>query len=119
MGAGAEVAMAGQQNSAERLCNDTNNLSYSLPNEKKLRMDRTGKQPVSLRACSNQNKNKHLLTAQNGVLSGPVQAAPGLSPRLLQVSSPAFLPTRRPGLRPATVGSCQHTAVLPEVQHTQ
>lgn len=83
----------------ERLCNDINNLSYSLPDEKKLRMDRTGKRPVSLQACSNQNENKHLLTVQNGMLSSRAQAAPPLAagsrPRaLLQAHlSPLRLPT--------------------------
>lgn len=63
-----EVTMAGQQTPPERLCNDRNNSSYSLPDEKKLRMDRTGKCPVSLQAYPNQNENKHLLTVQNVVL---------------------------------------------------
>lgn len=77
-----EVTMAGQQTLPERLCNDRNNSSYSLPNEKKLRMDRTGKCPVSLQACPNQNENKHLLTVQNGMLSCRAQAAPPLAPDL-------------------------------------
>lgn len=64
-----EVTMAGQQTPPERLCNDRNNSSYSLPDEKKLRMDRTGKRPVSLQACPKQNENKHLLTVQTGMLS--------------------------------------------------
>lgn len=77
-----EVTMAGQQTLPERLCNDRNNSSYSLPDEKKLRMDRTGKCPVSLQACPNQNENKHLLTVQNGMLSCQAQAAPPLAPNL-------------------------------------
>lgn len=60
----------------QRLCNNINNSSYSLLNEKKLRMDRTGKRPVFLQACPNQNENKHLLTVQNGTLSSRAQAAP-------------------------------------------
>lgn len=75
-----EVTMAGQQTASERLCNDRNNSSYSLPNEKKLKMDRTGKCPASLQACPNQNENKHLLTVQNGMLSCRAQAAPPLAP---------------------------------------
>lgn len=91
----------------ERLCNDINNSSYSLPDEKKLRMDGTGKGPVSLQACSNQNENKHLPTAQNGTLSerrrhhhSPVPGAAGFRPRaLLQVHlSPLRLfPHENPG----------------------
>lgn len=69
-------------NTAERLCNDRNNSSYSLPHEKKLRMDRAGKHPVSLQACPKQNENKHLLTVQNGMLSCRAQAAPPLAPGL-------------------------------------
>lgn len=45
-------------------------------------MDRTGKCPVSLQACPNQNENKHLLTVQNGMLSCRAQAAPPLAPDL-------------------------------------
>lgn len=76
-----EVTMAGQQTAPECLCNDRNNSSYSLLDEKKLRMDRTGKRPVSLQACPNQNENKHLLTVQNGMLSCRAQAPP-LAPDL-------------------------------------
>lgn len=61
------------------LCKNINNLSYSLPNEKKLRTDRTGKCPVFLQACPNWNENNHLLTGQNGTLSGLAQAAPPLA----------------------------------------
>lgn len=77
-----EVTMAGQQTPPERLCNDRNNSGYSLPDEKKLRIDRTGKRPVSLQACPNQNENKHLLTVQHGMLSCRAQAAPPLAPNL-------------------------------------
>lgn len=63
----------------ECLCNTINNLSYSLPDEKKLRMDRTGKRPASLHACPNQNENKYLLTVQNGMLSSEVQVASPLA----------------------------------------
>lgn len=45
-------------------------------------MDRAGNHPVSLQACPKQNENKHLLTAQNGMLSCRAQAAPPLAPGL-------------------------------------
>jgi len=71
-------------------------------------MDRTGKRPVSLQACSTQNENKHLLTVQNGMLAGRAQAAPPLAQpqsRWLQSRgssegsfiSAEVVPTGRPG----------------------
>lgn len=109
----------------ERLCNNINNSSYSLPEEKKLKMDRTGKCPVSLQACSNQNENKHLLTVQNGVLSGRAQAAPPLARprgRRLQTrgssagsfTSAEIAPTWKPGPRAAAQGA----AALRDEEHT-
>lgn len=51
-----KVTMAGQQTLPESSCNDRNNSSYSLPNEKKLRMDRTGKHPVPLKPVQTRMK---------------------------------------------------------------
>lgn len=100
----------------ERLCNDINNSSYSLPDEKKLRMDRTGKRPVSLQACSNQNENKLLLIAQSGMLSSRVQAPSPLAwpchhelqtwgSSGVSFISVEIVPTRKPSPGPAAQGA--------------